>query len=73
MTETSSNGVVAYDVEGGIAWVRFNRPDKRNAMSPTLNRDMMEVLDTLEFRDDVGVLVLSGEGPAWTAGMDLQE
>jgi len=73
MTELSSNGVVAYDVDGGIAWVRFNRPDKRNAMSPTLNRDMMEVLDLLEFRDDVGVLVLSGEGTAFTAGMDLKE
>lgn len=73
MTETSSNGVVAYDVEGGIAWVRFNRPDKRNAMSPTLNRDMMEVLHALEFRDDIGVLVLTGEGSAWTAGMDLKE
>ena len=73
MSETSSNGVVAYHVVDRIAWVRFNRPDKRNAMSPTLNRDMMEVLDLLEFRDDVGVLVLSGEGPAWTAGMDLKE
>jgi trans-feruloyl-CoA hydratase/vanillin synthase len=73
MTEFSSNGVVAYDVAGGIAWVRFNRPDKRNCMSPTLNRDMMEVLEALEFRDDFGVLVLSGEGSAWSAGMDLKE
>jgi trans-feruloyl-CoA hydratase/vanillin synthase len=73
MTETSSNGVVAYEVVDRIAWVKFNRPDKRNAMSPTLNRDMMEVLDLLEFRDDVGVLVLTGEGAAWTAGMDLKE
>ncbi|NJC04402.1 trans-feruloyl-CoA hydratase/vanillin synthase [Sphingomonas kaistensis] len=73
MSETSSNGVVAYDVVDRIAWVRFNRPDKRNAMSPTLNRDMMEVLDLLEFRSDVGVLVLSGEGQAWSAGMDLKE
>ncbi|MCM2396635.1 p-hydroxycinnamoyl CoA hydratase/lyase [Rhizobium sp. S95] len=64
---------VAFDVIDGIAWVRFNRPDKRNAMSPTLNRAMMEVLDELEFRSDVGVLVLTGEGPAWTAGMDLKE
>ncbi len=73
MTENSSNGTVAYDVIDRIAWVRFNRPDKRNCMSPTLNRDMMEVLDLLEFRDDVGVLVLSGEGTAWSAGMDLKE
>jgi trans-feruloyl-CoA hydratase/vanillin synthase len=55
MTDT-----VAFDVSDGIAWVRFNRPDKRNCMSPTLNRRMMEVLDELEFRDDVGVFVLSG-------------
>jgi len=73
MSETSPNGVVAFDVVDRIAWVSFNRPEKRNAMSPTLNRDMMAVLDLLEFRDDVGVLVLTGEGSAWTAGMDLKE
>src|SRR3954468_2927056 len=73
MNGISTNGVVAYDVVDRIAWVRFNRPDKRNAMSPTLIRDMMEVLDRLEFDDEVGVLVLTGEGTSWTAGMDLQE
>jgi trans-feruloyl-CoA hydratase/vanillin synthase len=73
MTELSSNGVVSYLVEDRIAWVNFNRPDKRNCMSPTLNRDMMEVLDALEFRDDIGVLVLSGEGTSFSAGMDLKE
>ena len=64
---------VAFDVRDGIAWVNFNRPEKRNCMSPKLNRQMMRVLDELEFRDDVGVLVLSGEGSAWSAGMDLKE
>ncbi len=64
---------VSYRVEDRIAWVAFARPNKRNAMSPTLNRRMMEVLDELEFRDDVGVLVLTGEGTAWSAGMDLKE
>ena len=65
--------VVAYHVADRIAWVKFNRPEKRNCMSPTLNRRMMEVLDELEFREDVGVLVLTGEGTAWSAGMDLKE
>jgi len=64
---------VAFDVADGIAWVRFNRPEKRNCMSPKLNRQMMRVLDELEFRDDVHVLVLSGEGTSWSAGMDLKE
>ncbi|MES1975237.1 MAG: p-hydroxycinnamoyl CoA hydratase/lyase [Pseudomonadota bacterium] len=73
MTETSPLGTVAYDIIDRVAWVSFNRPEKRNCMSPTLNREMLEVLDALEFRDDVGVLVLTGEGTAWSAGMDLKE
>ena len=64
---------VRYDIEGGVAWVYFNRPDKRNCMSPKLNRRMLAVLTELEFRDDVQVLVLAGEGNAWSAGMDLLE
>ena len=64
---------VRYDIVDGIAWVSFNRPDKRNCMSPKLNRRMLEVLNELEFRDDVQVLVLTGEGSSWSAGMDLLE
>ncbi|TXS90253.1 p-hydroxycinnamoyl CoA hydratase/lyase [Parahaliea maris] len=71
--ERTEENTVAYTVEGGIAWVKFNRPEKRNCMSPKLNRQMMRVLDELEYRDDVGVLVLTGEGSAWSAGMDLKE
>ncbi|MBT0962933.1 p-hydroxycinnamoyl CoA hydratase/lyase [Denitromonas iodatirespirans] len=64
---------VTVEVDAGIAWITFNRPEKRNAMSPTLNREMGEVLDTLELDDDVGVLVLTGAGESWSAGMDLKE
>jgi trans-feruloyl-CoA hydratase/vanillin synthase len=69
----AEQATVSYEVANRIAWVRFNRPDKRNCMSPKLNRRMLEVIDELEFRDDVGVLVLTGEGDAWSAGMDLKE
>jgi trans-feruloyl-CoA hydratase/vanillin synthase len=71
--ERTEKDTVSYRVKDGIAWVSFSRPEKRNAMSPRLNRRMMEVLDELEHRADVGVLVLKGEGDAWTAGMDLKE
>lgn len=64
---------VKVDIEDGIAWVTLNRPEKRNAMSPTLNREMVEVLETLEQNASAGVLVLTGAGEAWTAGMDLKE
>jgi feruloyl-CoA hydratase/lyase len=73
MSNNAAADTVAFDVQDGIAWVRFNRPEKRNCMSPQLNREMLSVLSALEFRDDVDVLVLSGEGTAWSAGMDLKE
>ena len=72
-TGRAEEDTVAYTVEGGIAWVKFNRPEKRNCMSPKLNRQMGKVITDLEFRDDVKVLVLTGEGEAWSAGMDLKE
>src|SRR5256884_5094081 len=73
MSEATEADTVAVEVREAIAWVKFNRPEKRNSMSPTLNRQMLRVLDDLEFRDDVGVLVLTGAGTAWSAGMDLRE
>jgi len=62
-----------YHIDSGIAWLSFNRPSKRNCMNPALNRRMLELLDEIEHRDDVGVLVLTGEGESWSAGMDLKE
>jgi trans-feruloyl-CoA hydratase/vanillin synthase len=70
---TDPSDVVAYSVENRIAWLKFNRPEKRNAMNPPLNRAMLRALEELEFRDDVGVLVLTGAGESWSAGMDLKE
>ena len=71
--QDDGKNTVAVEVKDGIAWVKYNRPDKRNAQSPKLNRRMMEVIEELEYRDDVGVLVLTGEGDAFCAGMDLKE
>lgn len=73
MTERSEEDTVTYVIEDKVAWVSFNRPEKRNCMSPRLNRQMMCVLNEIEFREDVGVVVLTGEGSAWSAGMDLKE
>ena len=73
MSARSEAETVAAQVRDGIAWVTFNRPEKRNCMSPALNRQMLRVISELEFRDDVGVLVLGGAGAAWSAGMDLKE
>jgi feruloyl-CoA hydratase/lyase len=72
---TMADGYETVEVEreGEIAWVTFNRPDKRNAFSPQLNADMVEVLWDLHGDDSVRVLVLTGAGEAFSAGMDLKE
>lgn len=64
---------VKVEVAEGIAWVTLNRPEKKNAMNPTLNTEMGEVLETLEPDAAAQVIVLTGAGDAWTAGMDLKE
>ncbi|MDH3445477.1 MAG: enoyl-CoA hydratase-related protein, partial [Deltaproteobacteria bacterium] len=57
----------------GITWVTFNRPEKRNAMNPTLHVEMEEILYGLETDDKTKVIVLTGAGNSWSAGMDLKQ
>lgn len=63
---------VLVEFDNGIAWVQLNRPEKRNAMSLALAHEMNAVLDALETDDRCGVIVLTGVGEAFSAGMDLQ-
>ena len=53
----------------GIAWVTFNRPEKRNAMNPTLHYEMEEVLMALETDSAAKVIVITGAGNSWSAGI----
>lgn len=71
--DAAGDDVVKIEFDNGVAWVSLNRPDKRNSMNPVLNARMHEVLDDLEADERCGVLVLTGEGSAFSAGMDLKE
>jgi trans-feruloyl-CoA hydratase/vanillin synthase len=65
---------VAVEIDDdGIAWVTFNRPEKRNAMNPQLHYDMEHILIELETEPSAKVIVLTGAGNSWSAGMDLRE
>jgi methylglutaconyl-CoA hydratase len=56
----------------GVATVTLNRPDKRNAISFQLVDELMAALDETE-RSPAQVLILTGAGKAFCAGMDLDE
>ena len=64
---------VLVEFEDRIAWVTLNRPEKRNAMSPSLNDEMVKVMEALEVDERCGVFVLTGAGDSFSAGMDLRE
>lgn len=56
--------------DNGVSWVTLNRPSKRNAMNLAARTRLIEVLD--ECRQSK-VIVLTGNGPAFCAGVDLTE
>lgn len=59
--------------DDGITWITFNRPEKRNAMNPTLHVEMEKILFELETDEETKVIVITGAGNSWSAGMDLKE
>lgn len=59
------------DVAGEIANITLNRPDKRNAMSATMIAELQTALDEIE-KSHVRVVILTGAGKAFCAGMDLE-
>ncbi|MFM8280776.1 MAG: enoyl-CoA hydratase/isomerase family protein [Bacteroidota bacterium] len=57
---------------GGIATVRLNRPEKRNALSPALLSEIHDAFIDLGARQDISVIILEGNGKAFCAGADLE-
>lgn len=57
----------------GLALMTLNRPDQMNALSLPLRRALIESLDQLDEAGDVSVVVLTGAGKGFCAGLDLKE
>ena len=60
------------DLDGPIATLTLNRPDRLNAMDQPMLDEMLSACDTVEADPAVRVLVLTGAGKAFSAGFDLQ-
>lgn len=59
--------------EGRLATLTLNRPDKRNAFSTHLMRELIACALELEARDDVDAVVVTGAGGCFSAGADLND
>jgi 2-(1,2-epoxy-1,2-dihydrophenyl)acetyl-CoA isomerase len=64
---------IRYDVSDGVAWVYLNRPNKLNAFTAQMNREIKDSVKKASFDDDVRCIVITGEGRAFCSGQDLSE
>ena len=62
---------LALTIEGELAVLTFNRPEKRNAISPAMIEELLAALDEIE-RGPARVAILTGAGKAFCSGMDLE-
>jgi enoyl-CoA hydratase/carnithine racemase len=62
-----------FEVEARVATVTFDRPDRLNALTFEAYADLRDLLTELALRDDVAVLVITGEGRGFCSGGDVQD
>jgi enoyl-CoA hydratase/carnithine racemase len=62
---------ILYSVDDRVATITLNRPDRMNAWTPTMERDVRHAMEAAAADDGVRVIVLTGAGRAFCAGADM--
>jgi enoyl-CoA hydratase/carnithine racemase len=62
---------IRLDVDGAVATITLNRPERLNAFTPHMGAEIVAALDTTDTDDNVRVVVLTGAGRGFCAGADL--
>ena len=62
---------ILYEAKDKIATITLNRPDRMNAWTPIMERDVRQAMETAAANDNVRVIVLTGAGRAFCAGTDM--
>ncbi len=70
MTALGSEEVLV-EVADGVGMVTLNRPEKRNAMTPAMDRTMRESIRALDADEAVRAIVITGAGDVFCSGMDI--
>ena len=67
------NKTTCFDVtiDGGIAHILMNRPDKMNSMIRVFWKELPDIIKEIDKNSEARVIVLSGQGKHFSAGMDL--
>jgi enoyl-CoA hydratase/carnithine racemase len=63
---------ILYEVENHVLTITLNRPERLNAFTPIMGRELIEALDAADADDDVRAIVVTGAGRGFCAGADLE-
>jgi enoyl-CoA hydratase/carnithine racemase len=63
---------ILYEVEDHVLTITLNRPERLNAFTPTMGRELIEAFDAADADDDVRAIVVTGAGRGFCAGADLE-
>ena len=64
---------IKYRVENGVAWLTLNRPDKLNAFTSQMNKEIQKAIKISAGSDEVRAIIITGEGRAFCSGQDLSD
>src|SRR3954465_1522239 len=62
---------IRYQVQDGVLTITLNRPDRLNAFTATMGRELIEAFDLADADDDVRAVIVTGAGRGFCAGADL--
>jgi enoyl-CoA hydratase/carnithine racemase len=62
---------IGYEVDEGVLTITLARPERLNAFTPTMGRELIEAFDRSDADDDVRAVVVTGAGRGFCAGADL--
>jgi enoyl-CoA hydratase/carnithine racemase len=63
---------ITAETADGVLTITLNRPDRLNAWTPTMGRELMAAFDAADADDDVRAIIVTGAGRGFCAGADLQ-
>lgn len=71
MAEAAPKGHVRLDVDGVIATITNDNPDKHNAFDDDMDAELFDILDELTRRPEIRAVIWRGEGRSWSSGRDV--
>src|SRR4051794_23073998 len=63
---------ILFDLTDRIATITFNRPDRLNAINESMREDFSRLFDEIQTNEEIGVIVFTGTGRAFSAGGDIE-